>query len=335
MGAVVFLLVLLPTGAEVSAGILDLYGEENVGTAAAQFLRIPVGARGVALGKAYTACATDGSALFWNPAGILRTDGRKNFFLAHTEYTAGIDLGFLAFSLRGQNFAYGLSAGMLRSGEIPRTDEFHQEPTGVTFRADQYFLGLSVARAMTDRFSVGGTLKYYQENLDEFVMRSVLMDLGILYYVGIGDLRVGFAARHFGPDMSPAGTPPPLRGEYREGSSFQKFPAPTEGSFGAAYTIGLGDQTSLLTCLDFSHPSDFTESFRMGGELSLYEMFFLRVGLEAPREEGGFAAGFGVLVGKQRWSFRLDYAYSDLGTFGTIHHFSIDLVPLVKKRPLP
>ena len=36
----------------VAGDVIRLYGEENVGTAGAQFLRIPVGARAVAMGKA-------------------------------------------------------------------------------------------------------------------------------------------------------------------------------------------------------------------------------------------------------------------------------------------
>ncbi|MFH1842018.1 MAG: PorV/PorQ family protein [bacterium] len=313
----------------VAGGILDLYGEENVGAAGAQFLRIPVGARSVALGRAYTACATDAATLFWNPAGILRTPGRRNLFAAHTVYTADIDLDYFAYHSRGQNFGYGLSLGMLRSGDIPRTDEFHQEGTGTTFRADQYLVGLTLARAMTDRFSIGGTVKLYQENLDEFEIRSIMADLGILYFVGLGDMRVGFSVRNFGPKLRPNGEPPPLLEGFEQAGSFQSFAAPTVGSFGITYTFELSEKIGLLTTSDFSHPSDYTESFHWGVELGLNEMLFLRAGYETGRHDGGFATGFGVKVGRDRLVFRLDYAYSDMGLFGTIHHFSVDLVPLM------
>ena len=62
--------------------------------------------------------------------------------------------------------------------------------------------------ALTDRFSIGGSLKFYQENLDEYQLDALLADLGILYYVGLGDLRVGFAVRNFGGDLQPSGSPP-------------------------------------------------------------------------------------------------------------------------------
>ncbi len=327
--------LLSASAAARAGGILDLYGGENVGTAGAQFLRIPVGARAIALGQSYVANAFDGATTFWNPAGIMRAESRRNLFFCHTEYAVDIDLEFASYHWHRQNFGFGFSAGMLRSGEIPRTDEFHQEGTGHTFRADQYQLGFSVARAMTDRFSFGFTGRYYQENLDEFVVRSVLMDLGVLYFVGVGDLRVGFAVRNFGPEMRPDGTPPPIGPGYTASSEFQSFSAPTSGSFGVAYTWRLAPQVDLLTTTDFHHPTDYSESFRTGLELGLAERLYLRGGFETNRDEGGLAAGFGVQLARDGWNVRLDYAMSDMGAFGTIHHLSLDLAPLRRARRSP
>ena len=173
-------LMVLDAPAAWGAEALSLYGEENAGTAGAQFLRVPVGARAVALGKAFTAMATDASCLYWNPAGVMRTPGRSNYYASHSEYTAGIDLNYLSLHRRGQNYGYGLSLGSLSSGDILRTDEYHQQGTGTYFNANQFFVGASLARAMTDRFSIGGTVKFYQDNLDEFQIQSLLADLGIL-----------------------------------------------------------------------------------------------------------------------------------------------------------
>ena len=116
-----------------AGGILDLYGEENVGTAAGQFLKIPVGARPVGLGRAYVACAIDGPVAFWNPAGLLRTPGLSNYFLTHTEWAADITIDHAAIQWRTQNYGYAVTAGMLRSGDIPRTTEWSFEGTGQTF----------------------------------------------------------------------------------------------------------------------------------------------------------------------------------------------------------
>lgn len=314
-----------------ASDLIRLFGDENAGTSSAQFLRIPVGARAVALGQAYTAMATDGAAIFWNPAGLMRTPGRRNWFAGHTAWAAGIDLDYAAFHRRGQNFAHGLMIGGLRSGDILRTDELHQEGTGQYFDANQFFVGASLARAMTDRFSIGMTVKYFQENLDQYQTKALLADMGILYYVGVGDMRIGFAVRNFGSDIHPGGTPPAAPDGYVATQEFQSFPAPTIGSFGVAKTWDLTSRVSFLTTADFSHPSDYSESFRMGGELGLRQQFFLRGGYETNRAEGGLAAGFGLQVERHQMRIRVDYAYGDMGSFGTVHHFSIDLSPLWRR----
>ena len=324
--------LLLLAGPVRAGSVLELYGDENVGTAGAQFLRLPVGARAIGLGRAYVACAVDGPAAFWNPAGIMRTPGLGNLFFSHVSYAADIDLEYAAYSWRRQNFGFALTGSMLRSGEILRTDELHQEGTGATFNANQFVLSASVAKSMTDRFSLGGTAKLYQENLDEFEVRGLLMDLGVLYYTGLGDLRVGFAVRNFGPDLQPGGTPPSLGPGYATPLEFQSFQAPTSGSFGLAYTWRLGGRTTLLTTSDFHHPTDASESFRAGAELGLAERLLLRGGFETNRLEGGLGAGFGVNLARDEWRIRFDYAVSDMGAFGTIHYLSLDLSPLPDGR---
>ena len=52
------------------------------------------------------------------------------------------------------------------------------------------------------------TAKYLQENLDEWETRTLLFDVGMLYYLGVRDLCVGFAIRSLGSDLQPSGVPP-------------------------------------------------------------------------------------------------------------------------------
>jgi hypothetical protein len=325
----ILLLISLPLCA---GDMIGMYGEENIGTSGAQFLKIPVGARAIGMGKAFTAVSTDGSTPFWNPAGLMRTPGRKNIFISHSEYAAGIDLDYASYHWRRQNFAFAISSSVLQSGDILRTTEFHQEGTGDYFKANHYVLGLSVARAMTDRFSFGSTLKLYQENLDEYEVRAALMDFGVLYFVGIGDLRVGFTVHNFGPDLKPNGTPPDIGYGYTTPGDFQSFSAPTSGSFGTAYTWCFTNEIGLLTSADFKHPADSKESFCLGSELALGRTLQLRCGYETNKNEGGLSAGFGVGFKHGSLDLQLDYAMNDMGAFGTIHTISMDIVPLIDKR---
>jgi hypothetical protein len=329
---IVVLLSLLAAAGPVGANVLDLYGAENVGTSGGQFLKIPVGPRAVAMGKAYIAIAIDGPTVFWNPAGIMRTAGRSNVFASHVAYTTDLDLDYASFHWRNQNFGYAISAGMLRSGEIPRTTELHVEGTGETFRADQYLLALSLSRAMTDRLSLGVTAKYLQENLDEWETRTLLFDVGMLYYIGVRDLAVGFAVRSLGSDLQPSGRPPSPGSDYETATEFQTNAPPTEGTFGVAGTWDLAPQIDLLTAVDFNHPSDARESFRCGVELGLRRLLYLRAGYETGRDEGGIGAGFGLQLKRKQMLWRVDYGYSDMGGFGTIHHIGLEFSPLWAKE---
>ena len=63
------------------------------GTAAAEFLAIPVGARATAMGGAVTASIKDATASYWNPAGLaLMQKGSLTFDYA--SWLVGIDFGY-------------------------------------------------------------------------------------------------------------------------------------------------------------------------------------------------------------------------------------------------
>ena len=46
------------------------YSVDKTGTTAAKFLSTNIGSKAVGMGGAFTALANDGSAMYWNPAGI-------------------------------------------------------------------------------------------------------------------------------------------------------------------------------------------------------------------------------------------------------------------------
>lgn len=64
-----------------------------------EFLSIGIGARGLAMSGAQVASVGDGTAGFWNPAGLISTRGNVQVNLMHSEYFAGIakfDYGSIA-----------------------------------------------------------------------------------------------------------------------------------------------------------------------------------------------------------------------------------------------
>ena len=55
-----------------------------------EFLNIGAGARGLAMGSAQVASVNDGTAGYWNPAGLAQVKDHPNANLMHAEYFAGI-----------------------------------------------------------------------------------------------------------------------------------------------------------------------------------------------------------------------------------------------------
>src|ERR1700721_124936 len=55
-----------------------------------EFLDIGAGARGMSMGNAQVASVDDGTAGYWNPAGLAAVKDHPNVNLMHSEYFSGI-----------------------------------------------------------------------------------------------------------------------------------------------------------------------------------------------------------------------------------------------------
>jgi hypothetical protein len=89
-----------------------------------EFLNIGAGARGLAMGSAQIASVSDGTAGYWNPAGLVYVKDHPQLNLMHAEYFAGIgkyDYGSLAIPLKDNKRVLGLSLLRFAVDDIPNT----------------------------------------------------------------------------------------------------------------------------------------------------------------------------------------------------------------------
>ncbi|MCH8979797.1 MAG: UPF0164 family protein, partial [Armatimonadetes bacterium] len=84
----------------------------RTGSVGAQFLKIGVGARYLAMGEAAVASSGDAFSLFWNPAALAEIEDNQ-FALAHTDWVLDITLNYAAYARRIEGFgvfAVGVTA---------------------------------------------------------------------------------------------------------------------------------------------------------------------------------------------------------------------------------
>jgi hypothetical protein len=97
-----------------------------------EFLNIGAGARGLAMGSSQVASVSDGTAGYWNPAGLTGVKDHPQINLMHAEYFAGIgkyDYASIAFPTAGNKRTIGITGLRFAVDDIMNT-LFLVEPDG-------------------------------------------------------------------------------------------------------------------------------------------------------------------------------------------------------------
>lgn len=97
-----------------------------------EFLNIGAGARGLAMGSAQVASVNDGTAGYWNPAGLVGIKDQPQINLMHAEYFAGIgkyDFASIAFPAANNKRTFAITGLRFAVDDIMNT-LFLVEPDG-------------------------------------------------------------------------------------------------------------------------------------------------------------------------------------------------------------
>jgi hypothetical protein len=152
----------------------------KVGTTAAAFLEIPVGAPAVGIGGAFVSVANDASALYWN-VGSISTLGKFDVQLSHMEWIGDTKFNYVGLVLPLAEFGtLGLSFTSLSMDDMAVRTVEQPEGTGEFFSAGNIAIGLSYARSLTERFSIGITAKYISEEIWHMQSQGWAIDAGTL-----------------------------------------------------------------------------------------------------------------------------------------------------------
>lgn len=124
-----------------------------------EFLNIGAGARGLAMGSAQVASVQDGTAGYWNPAGLAGVKDNPSVNLMHAQYFAGIgsyQYASLAVPVQDNKRTLGISLLRFAVDDIPNT-LFLVKPDGsidygsvTSFSSADYALLLSFAQSIKE-----------------------------------------------------------------------------------------------------------------------------------------------------------------------------------------
>ena len=307
------LTVLLTCGAILLPS--NVNAQAKVGTTGAQFLELGVSARAMGMAEAFTAAADDISAVYYNPAGLVNLYGYEAA-LTLIQMPADVNYGFLGFGFPLESVGGVLGVGIysLNSGNmIERTYERGTyDGTGRLFSWNDFAASVSYGRYLTDRFSVGISVKIISSRtLDDISASGWAADVGTNYDTGFRGFKIAMSISNFGPDMT-----------FLNNS----FPLPINFKFGGTINVVEAESHVVAFAAEGSHPSDNLEKYNAGIEYTFKERFSLRGGSRFNYDEDGFTAGGGVRVpfGEES-EIRVDYAFQEFGVLTEVHRFTMSL----------
>lgn len=314
--------------------------QNKVGTSAAEFLTIPVGPRANGMGSAFVATADDATASFWNVGGLSRLS-KSQFQANYAEWLVpGTALSWagLAFKLDEDN-AIAITFNSLDYGEEEITTADFPNGTGARWDAMDIAIGVSYARNLTDRFSIGGTVKFIQSRIWNESATAVAMDIGLLFRTQFNGIRIGMNITNFGTEMKldgkdlllPADIDPSASGNNANIAAnlgTDPWGLPLNFTVGVAGEALDNEDWKWTIGLDALYPNNTTPYLNLGTELVWNKILAFRVGYTSLFEEDteeGLAAGLGLQYGFGGVDLRFDYSYSQFGVFGDISRYAVTI----------
>ena len=313
----------------------------KVGTTAAQFLKIGAGAKPLGMGGAFSAYLGDINSIYWNPASISRIYGGEATF-NHANWLADIKYDFfaVAFDLGDLGTIGGSIVSMNVPDDIVRTYS-HPDGDGRVFDAGGLAIGLSFAKNLTDRFSIGITTKIVREWIWNESALGMAIDFGTLYITPFNDLKIGASISNFGTKMELDGrdleyvrdmetiTDNGVVKNIPSLFNVDSYEMPLTFRVGLSMDVFKTDLLRATAALDAIHPNDNSEYLNSGLEIGYDEMIFARVGYKSlfmKDSEGGLTAGAGLSYNLLGGTFiKFDYAFADYGRLKNVHFISVSV----------
>ena len=318
---------------------------QKAGINSAAFLKIGVGARQAALGSAVTSMNGDATNMFWNPAGVALKEETGQAAFTYNNWIGGLSqealaasynvpdigtlgIGFMSFGINGiaadrDNLSGGINDPQALSQAVDQVQSS-------TYDYQDLLIQATYSRYITDYLSLGVSVKYIHEKIDDQGAGTVGFDLGSVYNIGLLGWSIGARINNLGGDM-----------KFYDYAS----PIPLTFSIGTSMVPVDAGIMKWTIALDIVKPQDGTQYYYSGTELGFDRTFFVRAGwkfnyswfglngsgidagttyrapIQTSLERGSFGAG--VRVPFDTYVINIDYAYTVFSVVQDVHRFTI------------
>jgi hypothetical protein len=331
-----FLTVIILFFISMNAVSFSQQGVDYSGTSAANFLKIGVGARPMAMGDAAIAAINSPEALYWNAAGLTRINDAFSLSISTMDWLVDTRSSYVAAAYKIEGVgSVGMDLQYLDYGKIEETTVYDQDGTGRFLSASDMAIGLGYARELTDRFSFGVKVKFINQNIADASASAFAIDLGAVFTTSFFDNSFRFAAAlaNFGTKMKFAGEDLSVTYVVPGNPGNKQVPAelstiewdlPLLLRFGVSDIILDNEQTSLVVAYDLFDSRDYKIRHNAGAEFGLYKIFYFRGGYKFNYDEVSWTAGFGLdFQNVIDYKLKLDYLFLDYGDFGSLNQFTL------------
>ncbi len=302
-------------GLDVS-GFTSLDGSA-AGSTSMSWLRLPVGARNVAMGGHSLTTDEEATAQIDNPAMVAQA-ANSDYALSHSEILGEFRVERLSLAMPwryGGNL--GVTVGAMFTGAFENARDIDEESTQPS--AGDLLVGAAFGRNFLDgRLALGARLDLYRSAIEDVSAYGGGLGLGATLALGL-DWRLAMALRNIGPGLA-YDTPE---------SEWQGQPM--------AWNLEIGKPLFLdswSTHLGLEHEANGVLRYYAGGEWFWRDLLLFRLGYEGATQDreidalAGISAGMGV-----RWEgITVDYGFKHFGYLGAYHAFGLSYAKKLKDR---
>ena len=326
------------------------FAQEKLAQTGFKFLSVVSDARAAAMADAVTSLQIGSSAMFFNPAGMSNMQNFLDVSVSNNQWIADIKhytLGMAICPFKGDYGVMGFSVQYVDYGNfigtIVNTDPLNlkaYDDVGI-FKLYALAVGVGYANSISDRFSVGGQIRWARQDLGQSTMPNPgpqipvldslgnpiagryqdsaktaankltpwVFDFGTQFKTGVKSLVFGMSVRNFSKEIQYV---------------YEQFQLPLVFTLGISMNLMdlIGEvplNQSLYMSIDASHYRDHPEQLRIGLEYKVMNMLALRGGFVTNSDE---SSGLSFGVGVSQFGLAFDYSYTSNRVFNNIQRMT-------------